>query len=122
MPFTIATAQKILNKILRGINFVHPTGLRVSLHTASLGEDGANEVTGGGYERQAVTYSAPVTKTASNPSRVEWDDMPACTVTHVGLWDTEGDFWWGGPLTAEKIIGAGDSFRLPEGSLPTTLT
>ena len=122
MPFTTATAQKILNKILRGIDFDHPVSLLVSLHTADPGETGANEIANGGYERQTVTYDAPSAKTALNPARVEWDDMPACTVTHVGLWDEGGTFWWGGPLTASKILNAGDSFRLPDDSLPVTLT
>lgn len=122
MPFTTATAQKILNKILRGIDFTPPAVLKVSLHTDDPGETGANEIANGGYERQTVTYDAPSAKTALNPARVEWDDMPACTVTHVGLWDEGGTFWWGGPLIPEKILNAGDSFRLPEGSLPATLT
>ena len=122
MPFTEAAAQKILNKILRAIDFVHPIGLLVSLHTAALGETGANELVGGDYTRKAVTYSAPVGKETFNPAVVEWDNMPACTVTHVGLWDQDGIFWWGGPLVVGVAIGAGDSFKLPIGSLPVTLT
>ena len=90
MPFTTATAHKILNKILRGIDFTPPATLKVSLHTDDPGEIGANEIADGGYERQTVTYDAPSTKTALNPARVEWDDMPACEVTHPGGYGMDG--------------------------------
>lgn len=48
-----------------------------SLHTADPGRTGANEVAAGGYRRSLI-----------NDGTVKFDDMPAVTVTHVGIWET----------------------------------
>ena len=124
MPFTEATAHKILNKILKNTDFTHPTGVKVSLHTADPGATGADEVVGGDYERKTPTLDAPASKVIDNTVAVEWENMPACTVTHLGIWDTEAvpGFWWGGALTVSKTLGAGDTFRLAIGALTVTLT
>lgn len=124
MPFTEATAHKVLNKILRNTDFTHPTALEVSLHTADPGATGANEVTGGSYARQSVTFEAPVSKTSDNTANLEWTGMPACTVSHVGLWDTEAtpNFWWAGSVTVPKTLEAGDAFRVNLGDLDASLT
>ena len=124
MPFTEATAHKILNKILKNTDFTHPTGIRVSLHTDDPGATGANEVAGGDYERKEPTLGGPAAKVIANSDAMEWENMPACTVEYVGLWDTEAtpNFWWGGALTVSKTLGAGDTFRLAVGALTVTLT
>lgn len=123
MPFTVATANKVLNKLLRNQDFQHPSQIYVSLHTGDPGEDGTNEVTGGGYKRQLVTFSTPSNKQTSNPSDIEFDNMPACTITHMGLWDaeTEGNFWWGGQLVVSKQLDAGDTVRFKAGDLDVIL-
>ena len=124
MPFTEATAHKILNKILRNTDFTHSTAIKVSLHTVDPGQAGANEVLGGDYVRKDVTLVAPAAKATSNSIALEWENMPACIVTHVGLWDTAATpvFWWGGILAASKTLGAGDTFRLKANDLTVTLT
>ncbi len=124
MPFTEATAHKIINKILKATNFDHPTGLRVSLHTDDPGATGTDEVVGGDYERKIPTLGDPAAKVIANTVAIEWENMPACTVEYLGLWDTEAtpNFWWGGALTVSKTLGAGDTFRLPVGDLTVTLT
>ncbi len=123
MPFTVATANKVLNKLLRNQDFQHPSKIYVSLHTGNPGENGANEVTGGGYKRQLATFSAPSNKQTSNPSDIEFNNMPACTITHIGLWDSEtgGNFWWGGQLVASRKIDAGDTVRFKAGDLDAIL-
>ena len=123
MPFTVATANKVLNKLLRNQDFQHPSQIYVSLHTGDPGENGANEVTGGEYKRQLVTFSTPSNKQTSNPSDIEFVNMPACTITHMGLWDaeTEGNFWWGGQLVASKQLDAGDTVRFKAGDLDVIL-
>ncbi|MFX4261032.1 phage tail fiber protein [Pelotomaculum propionicicum] len=123
MPFTTATANKILDKILRGVDFTPATNLYISLHTADSGDNGANEVTGGSYARQAITFNAANSKHADNPSQIEFAGMPACTITHVGLWSasTLGDFWWGGDLTASKTLNAGDTLRFPAADVDVNL-
>lgn len=124
MPFTTSTAQKIINMILRNTAFTQPSTVYISLHTADPGDTGANEVSGGSYARKAITFAAPSGKSTSNNVTLEWTNMPACTVTHIGLWDaqTGGTLWWTGQLTASKTLQAGDAFRIDSGALTVTLT
>lgn len=124
MPFTTSTAQKIINMILRNTTFTQPTTVYISLHTANPGDTGANEVSGGSYARKAITFAAPSGKSTSNNITLEWTNMPACTVTHIGLWDaaSAGTLWWTGQLTVSKTLQAGDAFRIDSGALTVTLT
>lgn len=124
MPFTTTTANKIINKILRNTDFAHPEQLYVSLHTGDPGDTGANEVEGEGYERIPVTFAEPENKLSSNLENIEVENMPACTVTHMGLWDakTGGSFWWGGQLVASKQLDAGDTVRFKIGDIDVELT
>ncbi|HEX7050016.1 MAG TPA: hypothetical protein VF188_07350 [Longimicrobiales bacterium] len=95
----------------------------VSLHTADPGETGASEVSGGSYARQAGSFAAAAAGATSNDADLEWANMPAATITHVGIWDaaTAGNFLWGGALATSKTVNAGDTFRVAAGSLDVTL-
>ena len=91
----------------------------VSLHDDDPGDSGDNEITGGSYARQAVTLTQPSGGASESVADVEFTDLPAVTLTHVGLWDaaTNGNFLWGGPLTQSKAVDAGDSFVVLAGDL-----
>jgi hypothetical protein len=113
------------------LNTLRGTGItaittRVSLHTADPGLTGASEVTGGSYARQTVTLGAPADggggRQIANTAAVTWTDMPAVTVTHVGLWDaaTSGNFLYGDALTASQVVNAGGTFEFPIGNLTVT--
>ena len=100
------------------------TNVYVSLHTADPGETGTSEVTGGGYGREGpTTFSAAAAGTTSNTAQIDFTNMPAVTVTHVGLYDaaTAGNFLWGGALTASKTLNAGDTFRIAATDLDVSL-
>ena len=124
MAFTTVTANKIIDKILRNTDFTEATSVYVSLHTDDPGQTGTNEVTGGSYARQSVTFSAASSKATANTADLLFASMPSATVTYVGIWDasTSGNFWWGGALTASKTVSAGDTFKIPSGDLDVTLT
>lgn len=124
MGFTNATANKIIDKILRNTDFVHPTSVYVSLHEGDPGQTGANEVSGGGYNRKLISFSAAVAKTSANAADIEFPDMPTSTITHIGLWSaaSAGNFWWGGSLTVSKALTTGDTLKIPAGDLDVTLT
>jgi hypothetical protein len=112
--------------MLRGTAFTPPTAVYVSLHTADPGETGANEVSGGGYARQQVTFNAPVVgaqTTMTNSALLRWDNMPAVTITHVGLWDaaSAGNPLWFGPLSAPVNLAAGSAFEIAAGSLTVSI-
>jgi hypothetical protein len=112
MAFVTNIANAILNAYFRNTAPSLPATIYVSLHTSDPGENGANEVTGGSYAREAVTFGdAAATKSIANTTDVLFEGMPAVTVSHVGIWGSAsgGTFYWGGALTASKTTGAGDS-------------
>jgi hypothetical protein len=115
--------NKILDHMLRGTEFTPPSTVYVSLHTADPGETGANELTGGGYSRKAVTFNAPSGGSMTNSADIDFPNMPAATITHVALWDaaSAGNCLWTGALTTSKTTNAGDTFRIPAGQLTVTL-
>ncbi len=80
-----------------------------SLHTASPGDTGTSEVTGGSpaYVRKAMTWNAPVAG-AMDGDQVVFD-VPASTVTHVGFWDalTAGNFLGYATVIAEVYAAQG---------------
>ncbi len=90
----------------------------ISLHTGDPGGTGAAEVTGGSYARQSASFGPANAGAASNDVAVDFVTMPACTVTHMGVWSALAGTWlWGGILTASKVVNAGDTFRFAIGNL-----
>jgi len=98
----------------------------VSLHDGDPGETGANEITGGSYARQSGGFGNAAAGAVANTATIDFTDMPAVTVTHVGIWSSStatasANFVWGGALTASKAANAGDTFRIATGDLDVTL-
>lgn len=90
-------------------------GTWVSVHTASPGTTGANEVTGGtpAYARKQTTWGTPTAGVVSG-SEVTFD-VPAGTYTHWGLWSaqTGGTFRDGGALTPTSTVGGQTTIKVP---------
>lgn len=81
----------------------------VSLHTASPGINGANEITAAdGYTRGQINLVVPAAQKLANDSSVEFG--PAIetwpSVTYFGLWDavSGGNFLAGGALANARIV------------------
>lgn len=117
-------ANQVINHMLRNQAFTPPSTIYVSLHTADPGDNGANEVSGGGYARQAVTLAAAANKATSNTTVIEFTNMPAVTITHCAIWDasTGGNVLMYGALTQSKTVNAGDTVRFNVGDLDITFT
>lgn len=81
--------------------------ITMSLHTADPGTTGANEVTGGSYARQTVSYGSAASGQIANISTATFTNLPAGTVTHVGFWKNS-QFCQGAALTASRTVLAGD--------------
>lgn len=62
---------------------------RIALHTGDHGTGSSNEVTGGGYARQAVTWASASggSKALSNSPVFS---VPAVTITWVSIWNAAG--------------------------------
>jgi hypothetical protein len=65
----------------------------ISLHSDDPGPTGANELTGGGYARKAVTWGAPTIDTESGDARGKIAgtpitfDVPAGRIEYYGVWN-----------------------------------
>jgi hypothetical protein len=79
----------------------------MSLHTADPGTSGSNELAGGSYARQTISYGAAASGQIANIATATYTNLPAGTVTHVGFWKS-GQFCQGAALTQSRAILAGD--------------
>lgn len=125
MAFKEAVANDFLDSLFDGDAYVVPTDWDVSLHTDDPGATGADEVSGGSYARQEPSFSAAATKSKTTDADIEFTGMPACTITHLGVWGYYTDTWvflWGGALGSSKVVGAGDTVKIPAGDLDIDLT
>lgn len=93
--------------------------------TAPTAAGGGQEVSGGGYSRQSVTFSAPSlvsgVETVSNSADVTWSNFSAAvgTVAYWGIYNaaTGGTLMWYGNFALGKSIEIGDSIVIPTGNL-----
>jgi hypothetical protein len=103
-----------------------PTAWYLGLFTSDPTETGAagTEVTGGGYVREAVSFTVSG-NTATNNAAIEWSPATASwgTVTHIAIMDalSGGNMIASNALTVAKAIGIDDIIRVPAGDLDITL-
>jgi hypothetical protein len=123
---TTYAANKLLDHMFKGAVYVQPAAIYMSLHTATPGDTGASEVTGGSYARQNVTatYDPAAFKVKLNSNAVSWANMPAVTVTHVGIWDaaTAGNPLEWASLSVSKVVASGATFVIGVGAAPMSAT
>ena len=125
MSFSNTFETTVLTWVFTTSSATRPTAWYIALYTASPSDPGGGtEVTGGGYARQAVTFTVSG-NTASNTAAIEWPVATAGygTVTDVGVFDAAsgGNLIAYAALTTSKAIDTGDVFRLPAGDLDVTL-
>lgn len=116
---------KLLGAIFNSAAFGVANNPYISLHDGDPGEAGASEITAGAfsYARQQAAFGSPGSGATENAGAISWTNLPAKTLTHVGVWDavSGGNFLWGGALNTSKITNAGDTFTINAGSLDVTL-
>ena len=109
MPYSTAGKNLMLDA-LRGTN---PTVAiaYASLHTASPGDDGSNEVTGGSpaYARKGITIAAASGGEVAASNQPVFDVPGSTTVTHVGFWSavSGGTFLGSADVTDETFASQG---------------
>ena len=98
----------------------------LSLHTADPGTTGANEVTGGSYARQAITFAAASAGSKPSNDTQAFTGMPAAAGDlWVGVWTaaTAGTFLWGDPSSAVTgPVAAGAAVDFASGAVTATLS
>jgi hypothetical protein len=117
----------LVNATLRNTSYTSPTTVYVALYTTDPTDaDTGTEVSGNGYDRQSVAFSAPSNGATSNSSAVEFPQATGSwgTVAYIGLRDASsgGNLLYHTALDASKTIATGDVFRIAIGSLSVTLT
>ena len=117
---------KILDYVLRDTADWAPATVYLALHTADPAEDGSGaEVSGGSYARQACAFDATHATggNTANTSAESFTGMPACTVSHIGIWDhaSAGNLLFYTDVTASKTVGSGDTISVAAGAVTVTL-
>lgn len=78
--FTDARANAILDTELAASD-------KMSLHTA-YSATGANEVTGGSYAKQTITWNAAASRSKSSSGNIDFPVPAATTVGWIGVWNS----------------------------------
>lgn len=118
--------NKLLDHILRNVPWASPTTVYAALYINDPTDaDTGTEVTGGGYARQAITFSAPSDGETTNVADVIFPEATANwgNITHIGIRDaaTGGNLLFHGELQANKIIESGDQFILKAGEITAVM-
>lgn len=128
LPDTVENA--LLDLLLRGTAYTVTTPIKARLMTAN-GSDSANGTelgTSQGYTALGATItfgSAAASGTISNTVACTWTNMPACTITGVELWSSDGTpkrLWYGALSGGNKVVASGDTFEFAIGAVDCSLT
>lgn len=93
---------------------------QISLHTADPGTTGADEVAGGSYARQSVTWGAASGGAKASSNEMVFNVPSGTTVTHVGGWDG-ATFRGGGALTVAQPFATAGTYTIAAGDLDATI-
>jgi len=118
--------RKLLDHTLGTASYTHPSQAYLALHTADPTDAGSGaEVSGGSYARQTIDFNAAAGTggAVTNSTEENFTGMPACTVTHIGIWDasSSGNLLYHGAVSASKTVADGDTISLAAGQLTVTL-
>lgn len=88
-----------------------------TLHTTSPGTTGANEVSGGSYVEQAITFGSPTGGVEASTNAQSFDSLPAALIGYFGTRATLNGTWMGGgTLSAELEVPEGATVAAAIGS------
>ncbi|MBB3947048.1 hypothetical protein GGQ73_003012 [Rhizobium skierniewicense] len=137
MPASTYAANALLNLFLRGVAFVAPARVYISLHTADPGVAGTSEVTlaawpdyvrldaaqGGAV---ATGFMAAATKATENLLELLYpahNGAAPITITHFAIWTAAngGEMIFQGALTANKTLNPTDECIIHAGDLDVTV-
>ena len=118
--------RKLLDHTLGTAAYTHPSQVHLALHTADPTDAaGGAEGSGGSYARQTIDFNAAAGAggAVTNSTEENFTGMPACTVTHIGIWDaaSSGNLLYHGIVSSSKAVADGDTISLAAGQLTVTL-
>jgi hypothetical protein len=115
--------NKVLDHILGTTSYTMPTVYLALYTVAPTDSTSGTEVSGGSYERKAVSFNASSSGTATNSANVDFTGMPTATVVAVAVCDalTSGNILVYGSLTSSRSVTSGDTLRIASGDLSISL-
>jgi hypothetical protein len=95
-----------------------------SLHTAEPNASGSNEVTGGTYTREAITWAAASGGTAVSDAEIVFDVPTGVTITHLGYWSagTAGTFYGSRALDVSQEFSSAGTYTIAAGNLSESVS
>jgi len=107
--------------------FVPSTTYYLSLHTATPGQTGASEATGGSYARQVIQFGTPSGGSTPSTDSQTFTNMPASSTgfPYFGVWTaaTGGTYLGGGTLSGlTGSLPAGINIVAATGSIAATIS
>ena len=117
--------NELLDHTLGTGSFTMPATIYLALFTSNPTDAGSGtEVSGSGYARQAITFGAASSGTATNSSQETFTASGGNfgTVTHIGIYDASsaGNLLVYGALTSSRTINDGESLIFEVGSISVT--
>lgn len=107
----------MLDGLAGGVTFV-------SLHTADPSTNGANEVTGGSYTREGVSWASAASGSVQSNAQIVFDVPGSTTITHLGYWSasTAGTFYGSRQLDTQQTYATAGTYTIASGNITETLT
>ena len=107
--------------------FVPSTTYYLSLHSATPGQNGASEITGGSYARQALTFGAASGGSEASTNSQTFTNLPAeaSGIPYFGIWSaaTGGTYIGGGSTTGlTGSLPAGISVNFSTGAVTVAIS
>lgn len=104
-----------------GLTAMGGQAVLASLHSANPGTTGTNELTGGSYGRQSVTWGAASNSTIGTNAAMDFSVPGGSTVAWVGLWASGGTTFLGGiQLASSEVFASNGTYTVT--SINITMT
>lgn len=111
--------ENLMLNLMRSQNITAPANLYLALFLSDPGDDGVSgtEITYSGYQRQAITFSAPTSSgsglVTQNTAQITFPESPvsAGSVTYIAVFDSVsgGNMWLYGQLDTALTVQTGVS-------------
>jgi len=118
--------DRVLDRVLKNnadFSYAFPATVYSGLFTADPTDTGslANEVSGGSYARQSITWGAIASGSVANSAAITFPvaSAPWGTITHTAILDaaSAGNMLYKGALGTSKVVGTGDQVSFAIGAL-----
>lgn len=90
-----------------------------SLHSAEPNASGSNEISGGSYTREAISWGAASNGTATSSANITFDVPGSTTIAWLGYWSAAsgGTFYGARVLDASQTFATSGTYVISAGNL-----